>query len=78
MLSIKQTENSLILEDYQNKVKNLSFFDILWRLEEDGINFRTINDQFHFIYNGKLYHCPDEGIKQLEQENYIELQEAKK
>jgi len=78
MLSIQVKENKLILENYQNKVSNLSFFDVLWTLEENGINFRTINDIFHFLYRGKLYICPDEGIIELEQRNYIELQKVKK
>jgi hypothetical protein len=76
MITIKQiNDNKLVIENYNNKLNNLCFFDVLDGLESQGISIRLneYNGNVSFIYNRKVYPLRDSDIATLENYNRIEL-----
>lgn len=76
MTIIKQTsDNKLVIENYNNKLNNLCFFDVLDGLESQGVTIRLNehNGNVAFIYNRKVYPLNDSHIATLENYNRIEL-----
>jgi len=74
-LNIKQNETTLTIENYQNKISNIPFFDVLDNLEMNGIIIRLneYNGNVNFIYNRKVYPLNDGDISTLENCNVITL-----
>lgn len=74
-LNIKQNNDTLTIENYQNRVSNIPFFDILDMLENNGITIRLneYNGNIAFIYNRKVYPLNDSHIATLENSNIIIL-----
>ena len=73
MIKIQVNENSLLIENYQNKDNNLSFIDIADNLELKGVFIRIDNLRNIPIltYKCKKYLVTDAHIEQLETKNKV-------
>ena len=73
MIKIQVNDNSLLVENYQNKLNNLSWLDVVDNLELHDLFIRI--DNFKNIpvakYKGKKYIVNDCHIAQLETQNRI-------
>ena len=73
MVKITENENNLLIENYQNKLNNLSFLDVADNLELQGIFIRIDNSLNIPIlhYKKQKYLVNDCHIEQLENENKV-------
>jgi len=74
MVEIIQKENKLIVENYQNKISNLTWLDVVDNLELYGLFIRAkIDGTVKASYKGKKYIVDDSHIERMEQANRLEL-----
>lgn len=76
MVKIEVNDNSLLVENYQNILNNLSWLDVADKLEDHGVFIRIDNSINVPIatYKQHKYIVKDSHINQLENENQVVFQ----